>query len=150
MLVATFGPSTAWVGRSITYSDGRIWFDGHPITSQMLIQYDRGGYLVWAYPEMRTWAYRVQARVSESVSDTYVWLAALLAPTIIVGWAMCFIDWDTLSHSGFAHNGMLAAGRIIPPVYVYERQRLLGRSMAPFYVGVVMTVALFVVLAIFS
>ena len=49
MIIATFGPSTGWNGKSITY-DGRSFIleDHGPITAQAVLDYDRQGHLTWA------------------------------------------------------------------------------------------------------
>ena len=58
MIIATFGPSTAWVGKTITYDDGRfVLEDVGQITAQAVVEYDRQGHLGWAYDGLREWAY---------------------------------------------------------------------------------------------
>ena len=60
MIVATFGPSTAWVGKTITYDEGRFTLeDVGQIAAQAVIDYDRQGHLQWAYDGLREWAYGV-------------------------------------------------------------------------------------------
>jgi hypothetical protein len=57
MLVATFGPTTGWAGRTITFYDGRFTLEGHgPITAGDVLEYDRQGHLLWAYDGLREWA----------------------------------------------------------------------------------------------
>ena len=54
MIIGTFGASTAWVGRTVTY-------DGHqfaveevgPTTPQAVLQYVQQGHLAWASEETR-------------------------------------------------------------------------------------------------
>jgi hypothetical protein len=56
MLVATFGPTTAWQGTLITLVDGRLLLENHgPITPEDVMEYDRQGYLVWADEGTRAW-----------------------------------------------------------------------------------------------
>jgi hypothetical protein len=56
MLIATFGPTTAWVGKSITYQDGRFILEGHgPVSPESVLEYDRQGHLIWAEPGLRAW-----------------------------------------------------------------------------------------------
>ncbi len=60
MIVATFGPSTAWVGKTIAYDEGRFTLeDVGQIAAQAVIDYDRQGHLQWAYDGLREWAYGV-------------------------------------------------------------------------------------------
>jgi len=58
MIIATFRPTTAWVGRSITYEDGQFVLEGHgPVAAASVTDYDRQGHLDWAYDGLREWAY---------------------------------------------------------------------------------------------
>jgi len=55
-LVATFGPSTAWVGKTITYEDGRFILEGYgAISAGGVLTYDQQGHLEWAYVGLREW-----------------------------------------------------------------------------------------------
>ena len=56
MLVATFGPTTTWVGKTVTYADGAFVLEGHgPITAQDVFEYERQGHLVWSMDGIRAW-----------------------------------------------------------------------------------------------
>jgi hypothetical protein len=56
MLVATFGPSTAWMGTRITWDDGAFVLEGHgPITAGDVMDYDRQGHLLWMNAGARAW-----------------------------------------------------------------------------------------------
>jgi hypothetical protein len=56
MLVATFGPSTAWQGREIIWDVDRFILVGHgAIPAAGVLDYDRLGQLVWPRPELRAW-----------------------------------------------------------------------------------------------
>jgi hypothetical protein len=56
MLVATFGPSTTWVGKTVTYADGAFVLEGHgPISAQDVFEYERQGHLEWAMDGVRAW-----------------------------------------------------------------------------------------------
>jgi hypothetical protein len=56
MIVATFGPTTAWVGRSIRYEDGAFSLDNNgEISADAVMEYDKQGHLVWASDGMRAW-----------------------------------------------------------------------------------------------
>jgi hypothetical protein len=56
MLVATFGPTTTWVGKTVTYADGAFVLEGHgPIRAQDVFEYERLGHLVWSMYGIRAW-----------------------------------------------------------------------------------------------
>ncbi len=60
MLVATFGPSTAWQGREIIWDVDHFILVGHgAIPAAGLLDYDRRGQLIWAQPGYRAWAAQV-------------------------------------------------------------------------------------------
>jgi type II secretory pathway pseudopilin PulG len=60
MLVATFGPSTAWQGREIIWDVDHFILVGHgAIPAAGVLDYDRRGQLIWAQPEYRAWAAQV-------------------------------------------------------------------------------------------
>ncbi len=56
MVIATFGPSTGWVGKTITFDDEVFTLEGHgPITAREVMHYDEKGHLAWPSDEMRAW-----------------------------------------------------------------------------------------------
>jgi len=56
MLIATFGPTTGWAGKTIQYENGQFALEGHgPLSAQDVIEYDKQGHLVWAGDGMRAW-----------------------------------------------------------------------------------------------
>jgi hypothetical protein len=56
VIIATFGPTTAWVGKSITFDDEQFTLEGHgPITAADVMEYDRQGHLTWATEGTRAW-----------------------------------------------------------------------------------------------
>lgn len=58
MLVATFGPTTAWVGRTITWDGSQFVLEGHGrVPAAALVDYDQHGHLQWASAELRSWAW---------------------------------------------------------------------------------------------
>jgi hypothetical protein len=64
MLAATFGATTGWIGKTITYENEQFMLEGHgPITPADVMNYDRQGYLVWVNDGARAW---VGARVEAS------------------------------------------------------------------------------------
>jgi hypothetical protein len=60
MLVATFGPSTAWQGREIIWDADHFILVGHgAIPAAGVLDYDRRGQLVWPDPALRSWVFQV-------------------------------------------------------------------------------------------
>lgn len=56
MLVATFGPSTGWAGKTITREGETFILQDHgPISARDVMSYDEQGHLVWASEGMRAW-----------------------------------------------------------------------------------------------
>ena len=56
MIVATFGPSTARAGRTITFEDERFFLEGHgQIPAAGVVGYDDQKLLVWPTNGMRAW-----------------------------------------------------------------------------------------------
>ena len=54
MLLATFGPTTTWAGKSISYDNGRFSLEGHgPISAADVLGYDNQGHLIWADDGLR-------------------------------------------------------------------------------------------------
>ena len=58
MLVATFGPSTAWAGKTITWDGSQFVLEGFGrVPAAALVDYDQHGHLQWASAELRSWAW---------------------------------------------------------------------------------------------
>jgi len=56
VLIATFGPTTAWVGKRISRDgDAFILEDHGPISAHDVMEYDRQGHLVWVNDGTRAW-----------------------------------------------------------------------------------------------
>jgi hypothetical protein len=56
MLVATFGPTTTWVGKTITFEDDTfVLQDRGPISAGDVMRYDQQGHLVWENDGTRAW-----------------------------------------------------------------------------------------------
>jgi hypothetical protein len=56
MLIATFGPTTAWQGKRITWEEGAFMLEGHGIvTAAEVMEYDRQGHLKWDGEGTRAW-----------------------------------------------------------------------------------------------
>jgi uncharacterized RDD family membrane protein YckC len=57
MLIATFGPSTARVGKTIEFENEVFLLEGHgPVTASDVMRYDSQGHLLWVSEEIRYWA----------------------------------------------------------------------------------------------
>jgi hypothetical protein len=68
MLVATFGPTTGWLGKTITRDGDVFVLEGHgPITASDVMEYDRQGHLLWPNDGMRAW---VAARAGSAQAPT--------------------------------------------------------------------------------
>jgi hypothetical protein len=56
MVIATFGPTTAWVGETITREgDAFILEDHGAVSAQAIMEYDAQGHLVWTTAGARAW-----------------------------------------------------------------------------------------------
>lgn len=56
LVIATFGPTTGWQGRTITYAGGVLALEGFgPITAEDVLRYSDRGHLVWAYDGLEEW-----------------------------------------------------------------------------------------------
>ena len=62
LVVATFGPSTGWVGKRIFYENQQFALEGvGPMAAEAVLELDRQGHLVWAYAGLREWVQRLAA-----------------------------------------------------------------------------------------
>ena len=56
MIVASFGPTTGWLGKAISFENGQFILEDYgPIAATDVMEYDRQGHLVWANGETRSW-----------------------------------------------------------------------------------------------
>ncbi len=54
--VARFGPSTGWMGKTITFEAGQFILEDYgPIQAAHVLNYDDDGHLEWAVGELRSW-----------------------------------------------------------------------------------------------
>lgn len=75
-VIATFGPSTGWLGKTITLeNDTFVLRDHGPISASDVMQYDQQGHLVWANNETAAWvgatARATAARLPVLAIDAY-------------------------------------------------------------------------------
>jgi hypothetical protein len=62
MIIATFGPTTGWSGKTIDYDNGLFTLEGHgPISSVDVLAYDQQGHLTWAYDGLQAWVQQLAA-----------------------------------------------------------------------------------------
>jgi hypothetical protein len=108
MIIATFGPTTAWVGKSIT-RDGHVFvLEGHgPISAQDVMEYDRQGNLAWATDGTRAWVEAMAEALRVSQAALPAIATASSATTGVPGAAA-------------------PSSRPIPGVVVYARPRSTG------------------------
>ena len=83
-VIATFGPSTGWQGKTITY-DGAVFTleDWGGISAADVVNYDRQGHLVWADAGTRDWV-EGQATAAQALGGAP---GAGVGATIASGWA---------------------------------------------------------------
>jgi len=56
MLIATFGPTTGWAGKTIIREGDVFLLDDHgPVSAHDVMEYDKQGHLVWADVGTRAW-----------------------------------------------------------------------------------------------
>ena len=56
MLIATFGPSTTWVGKSLTFEGGQFILEDHgPVLRDAVAKYENQGHLQWVSEGVRLW-----------------------------------------------------------------------------------------------
>jgi hypothetical protein len=81
MLIATFGPTTAWVGTRITWADDGFALEGHgPISAGDVMEYDQQGHLLWVNEGARAWVGATASRPSRPRARTST---AVASPTAI-------------------------------------------------------------------
>jgi len=56
MLIATFGPTTGWEGKTIAHQGDAFFLQDHgPISAEAVMGYERQGHLVWVNAGTRAW-----------------------------------------------------------------------------------------------
>ena len=92
MLVATFGPTTGWLGRTIIREGDAFILEGHgPISAEAIMGYDRQGHLVWAADGMRAWV-ESKAGAPQAAREGPSVIAAFAATT---GWSGKVITFES-------------------------------------------------------
>jgi len=127
MLVATFGPSTSWAGRGITYENGQFTLEGYgliPVAG--LLDYDRRGQLTWMSPELRTWAFSFAHWAATTATPGTVPQrpsgSAAPAKQGFPVWAVILI----VAIAAVIVVGILAA--ILIPMFVFRAEGILARE----------------------
>ncbi len=92
MLISTFGPSTAWCGKTITFENDGFVLQGHePISASDVLRYDREGHLVWVDDWTRAWvAAKTQAMSGRPARSS---VASILAQRRLVS-AWQVLAWN--------------------------------------------------------
>ncbi len=81
MLVATFGDTTAWIGKTIVFENDQFILDGHgSISSGAVVQYDQQGHLVWSSTGLRQWVYEQAATQAASPPPQQTMPQAVTSP----------------------------------------------------------------------
>lgn len=71
MLIATFGPTTAWAGKTISRDGDVFILEGHgPISASDVMEYDRQGHLVWSNDGTRAWVGSRALATKEQPADS--------------------------------------------------------------------------------
>jgi hypothetical protein len=116
MIIARFGPSTAWLGRTIAWEDGRFVLQDHGhVPVEALLDYDRQGQLVWEYDGLREWVLG-QAPARGDVPDFSGALLRGHSPRFPV-WAIVLVVVGAVVLLG----GMAAA--IAIPAFLMQREQ---------------------------
>ena len=91
MLVATFGPTTRWAGRTITLENEVFTLQDHgPISAVDVLSYARQSQLVWANDRMRAWV-ESKASAPQAAREGPSVIAAFGATT---GWSGKVITFE--------------------------------------------------------
>jgi hypothetical protein len=81
MLIARFGPTTGWLGKTIIFENDTFVLQDHgPISASDVMRYDQQGHLVWASDWTRAW---VGAKTEATASKDIAGTAALGGPTAL-------------------------------------------------------------------
>ena len=132
MLVATFGGSTGWAGRTISHEAGRFLLDGFgPIPAQALLDYDSKGQLVWAYAGLREWVQQMdraaftpgassyssgQPHAEQPIAGFILSLVGIVFPIAwIAGIVLSWLDLRRARRESLPH-GLALAGLIISSI----------------------------------
>jgi len=80
LVVATFGPTTGWVGKTISYENQQFVLQGvGPLAAEAILELDRQGHLLWAYAGLREW---VQGLVAAPAQQTATAATPQAAPVV--------------------------------------------------------------------
>ena len=132
MLVATFGESSGWAGRTISHEAGQFLLEGFgPIPAQALLDYDSKGQLVWAYAGLREWVQQMdraaltpgapayssgQPRAEPPVAGFVLSLVGIVVPIAwLAGIVLSWLDLNRAKRENLPH-GFALAGLIISSI----------------------------------
>jgi len=111
MLIATFGPTTGWNGKTITREGDAFILEGHgPISAADIMEHDRQGNLVWTNDGTRAWV-GAKATGPRAAPATAAMTAPMTAQTTAA------VSWTT-SRAGAAPPRLATAKRLLLMVVV--------------------------------
>jgi len=86
MIIATFGPTTGWSGKTITYEGGVFALeDSGPLSAGDVMEYDRQGYLLWSTDGTRAWIASMVTPVTPvKRSGTPGWVFAIVGGVVVL------------------------------------------------------------------
>lgn len=145
-LIATFGPTTAWVGRTITFENHQFIMEGYgPISARATLAYGKQGHLDWATDRTQAW---VRSQATDSL--TLVWLAAfspLLVGVFMAANSQAFLiylapfvllmfDRENLKKAGVETKWLILWAFLLVPGYLFVRLRRTNQPLWPFAVWI--------------
>jgi hypothetical protein len=142
--VATFGPSTGWAGKAITYDGEQYHLEGvGPVSLGAVLDYDRQGHLIWESAATKEWV-RAQrsagsltlmwiVAVSPLVVGLLMWASAAAVVLYVVPFVLCLVDRDNLRKAGVDVSWLILWILLFVPVFIYLRLRRTQSSLIPLY-----------------
>ena len=122
MVVATFGPTTAWLGRTITFeNDAFVLQDHGPISAGDVMRYDQQGQLVWASDGARAWvgarAQAISREAARSSAESILTQRRMRSARRVLAWnAWCFAVLGVVSIWLLAWSHNARPGTLAVPI----------------------------------
>lgn len=158
-LLATFGPTTAWAGKTITFKHEQYLLEEYgPISAKAVLDYDKQGHLIWATDATQALVRSQHAAHSltlmwlVAVSPIFLALVFAAGPATLVLWlapfALLMMDRENLKKAGVDLSYLLLWAILFTPAYCYVRLRRTHQSLGPLYVWILcFVVSLFIPVA---
>ena len=108
-VVATFNPETGWAGKTITHCDGMFTLeDVGRIGARDVLEYDRLGFIAWAYDGLKPWVQQVVAAqgdypTTKKASDGSLalgWVLSVLGGVIGIAVAATILTTKVIAPDG--------------------------------------------------